>query len=180
MNFKNTMDEVFYQMPSRRTWISEVQYVGLQPLSPNSWLECNVTVSKEAACRPGSRVSTMMQLLLARGEPGEEKLWGKTRIRPKENVSQNSRTPHPLIWITKPRAWQPVEAQVGAEGWTGARLPLQKAAPAQTQSLPIIFIGIIKWVFKGKDEYVNHNGARRKESINLLVNSQILKNYFKY
>lgn len=36
--------------------------------------------------------------------------------RPTENVSQNSRTPHPLNRITKSPVWQPGEGEVGAEG----------------------------------------------------------------
>lgn len=59
------MGKVFHQMPPRKLCISAALQVLLQPLSPNSWLECSVTVSKEAAWPLGSRVSAMMQLLLA-------------------------------------------------------------------------------------------------------------------
>lgn len=70
---------------------------------------------------------------------------------------------------------------MGAEGLEQVHEFPGKKQPSllHTQSFNF-FICIIKWVFKEKNEYVNHNGARRKESINLMVNSQILKNYFKY
>lgn len=57
------MHKVFRQMPLRK--ILAVLSVLLQHFSLNSWLGCNVTVSKEAACPLGSSGSAMMQLLLA-------------------------------------------------------------------------------------------------------------------
>lgn len=95
---------------------------------PDNWLECTVTVSTEPACPLGSRVSAMMQLLLACWELEREKLSGKARASHKENVSQHSRTPHPVTLITKSLAWQPVGAEVGAECWDRCLAPLQKAA----------------------------------------------------
>lgn len=67
---KNPIDIVSHQMPPRRIWISAALYVLLQHLSLKSWLQCSITVSTEAACPLGSRVSAMMQLLLACWELG--------------------------------------------------------------------------------------------------------------
>lgn len=92
----------------------------------NSWLECTVTVSAEPACPLGSRVSAMMQLPLACWELERETLSGKARASHKENVSQHSRTPHPLTLITKSLAWQPVGAEVGAECWDRCWRPCRK------------------------------------------------------
>ena len=134
------------------------------------------TVSKEAACPLGSRAGATMQLLLACWELEGEKLDSEIRVSHKGNGSQNSRTPHLLTLITKSWSWQPAAAGWGLRAGTGARVPLQKAAFSLRHKVFQFFsICIIKWVFKGKKEYVNHNRVGRKESINLVVYSQIFK-----
>lgn len=175
------MDKVLPPVPPRRAWLPALLHALPQHPPPNSWLECTVTVYTEPPCPLGSRASAMMQLLLACWELERETLSGKARASHKENVSQHSRTPHPLTLITKSPSLAASGAEVGAECWDRCLAPLQKAALSLRHTVfQFFFICITKWVFKRKNGYVNHKRARRKESINLMVNSQILKNYFKY
>lgn len=128
IEFKNIMDKVFYQMPPRMIWISAVLYVLLQHLSLNGWLEYNITVSKE------------LPALLAEGLVPwcsccwHAESWKGEIIRLNKSKSQRKweskfRDPTSTKLISKSSAWQPVEAEVGAEGWNRCTSSPVKSSP---------------------------------------------------
>lgn len=81
-------------------------------------------------------------------------------------MSQNSRAPYQLTQTTKPLVWQPVEVEVGLRAGTGAPV-LGRKQPHSDTSLVILFfyICIMKWIFTGKNQCVNYNGAAEKNQL---------------